>query len=327
MALALLLLMAVPAIAASPVEKIEVEGLVSIGKEELLGLLDIKAGEALDPLKVREGIKRAFFKGIFNDIEVYANAARTEVKVVVVERDRIRSVRVSGNNFFSDREIRKMFQFKEDDILRYDLLDGAVKQLKGTLAERGFPDAVVSAAVMSTSRLYFKDVALTVDEGQPQLIKRLSVHGAPEEEVRHIIHISAGDRYDRKAVQSDMDRITGHYKDLGYLNPVASYRFADGQLDIDVSTGKKLQINFDGNTVFSSKDLMKEMPFRDAGAVRDDLVEDATRKIVSLYYCLLSLFDRYCYRRLFFLNIHSRGPDVDRQVTERNIKFPNHIDV
>ena len=284
MAFAFLFLVAVPAIASQPIEKIEVEGLASISKEELLGLLDLKVGEVLDPLKVREGIKRAFFKGIFNDIEVYANAARTDVRVLVVERDRIRNVEASGNNFFSAREIRKMFELKEDGILRYDLLDEAVKRLKETLAERGFPYAIVTATVKPTSKPYFKDIALMVEEGPPLLIKQILVHGAPEEEVRHIIHVSDGDRYDRKAVQSDMERISKHYKDLGYLTPVVSYRFADGRLDIDVNMGKKLRINFDGNTVFSSKELLKEMPFRDAGAVRDDLVEDATRKIVSLYY-------------------------------------------
>ncbi|HWR57590.1 MAG TPA: POTRA domain-containing protein, partial [Thermodesulfovibrionales bacterium] len=87
------LFIASPAFAVSPpVQKIDVEGLVSIGKEELLDLLEIKAGEALDPHKVNEGIKRAFLKGIFNAIDVFASSERTEVRVLVEERDRIRKI-------------------------------------------------------------------------------------------------------------------------------------------------------------------------------------------------------------------------------------------
>jgi outer membrane protein insertion porin family len=283
--LGLLLFVACPAVAAAPVVgKIEVKGLVSIGKEELLGLLGIRTGDVLDPAAVREGIKRAFLKGIFNDIEVSANEARTEVQVVVQERDRIRNVEVVGNEFFSDREIRRMFPLKEGTVLRYDLLGSAAKGLKDMLVQRGFPSASVSASVASTSKPYAEDIVLTISEGRPLVIDRLEIHGAPEDEVKRVIHIDKGDRYDLKAVESDMDRIREHYKDLGYLNPSASCSFADGKLDIEVTLGKKLQINFEGNTVFSSKKLMKEMPFRDAGAVRDDLIEDAVRKIISLYY-------------------------------------------
>jgi outer membrane protein insertion porin family len=283
--LALLFFVADAAVAAAPViEKIEVKGLASIGKKELLGLLDVRPGDVLDPVRVREGIKRAFLKGIFNDIEVYANDSGTEVQIVVEERDRIRSVEFRGNEFFSDREMRKMFQLKEGAVLRYDLLDAAVKRLKEMLADRGFPGAAVSASVVSTSKPYAKDIVLTVNEGRPLLIDRLKIHGAPEDEVGYVIHIKKGDRYDRKIVDSDMDRIRKYYKDLGYLDPAVSYGFKDGQLTIDVTLGKKLQMNFEGNTVFSSGKLAKEMPFRDAGAVRDDLIEDAVRKIVSLYY-------------------------------------------
>lgn len=283
--LALLFFVADAAAAAAPViEKIEVKGLASIGKEELLGLLDIRTGDVLDPLRVREGIKRAFLKGIFNDIEVYANNAGREVQVVVEERDRMRSVEVRGNEFFSDREVRKMFRLEEGTVLRYELLDAAAKRLKEMLAERGFPGASVSASVVSSSRPYAKDIMLKINEGRPLLIDRLGIHGVPEDEVRYVIHVNKGDRFDRKIVESDMDRIREHYKDLGYLNPDASFSFEDGKLDIDVALGKKLQINFEGNTVFSSRKLLKKMPFREAGEVSDDLIEDAARKITSLYY-------------------------------------------
>lgn len=266
------------------IKEISVEGLSSIGRGELLDLLDIKVGEVLDPLKLRTGIKRAFLKGIFDDIEVYADGEGARLKVLVKERDRIREVLVTENEYLSSREIRKLFLLKEGEVLRYDLLDEAVKQLKESYAERGFPHAGISVAVSSTPTPYARDLTITVDEGKPLRVERIVVHGAPDEEIRRVMHTGEGDIYDKDVLRKDMEKIRDHYKGLGYLNPVVSHRFSDADLNIDVSRGKKLKVNFEGNTDFSSRRLMKEMPFFEAGEVRDDLIEDAARKITSLYY-------------------------------------------
>jgi outer membrane protein insertion porin family len=266
------------------IKDISVDGLSSISREELLGLLDMKVGEVLDPLKVRRGIKRAFLKGIFEDIEVYADADRTKVEVLVKERDRIRKVLVTGNDYFSDRDIRNIFPLKDGQILRRDLFDDAVKRLEEGLSERGFPRATAAIDISSTSNLYEKDLTIAVSEGKPLRIERIVVRGAPDEEVKGVMHSGEGDIYDQKAVRKDVEKIRAHYKGLGYLNPVVAYRFSDAGLYIDVSKGKKLSVKFEGNTVFSAKQLTKEMPFSDAGEVRDDLVEDAVRAITSLYF-------------------------------------------
>lgn len=266
------------------VKTIEVEGLSSLNRGELLDLLDMKAGEVLDPSKVRTGIKRAFFKGIFDGIEVYSDEGGARIRVVVKEKDTIRKVRTTGNEYFSYRALRNMFLLKEGQVLRYDLLDEAVKELQQSLSERGFPDAMVSVSVSPTSELYEKDLTLAVREGKPLLIERIIIRGAPEDEITSLMHINEGEVYNQEAIRKDRERIRTDFKELGYLNPVVSYQFAEGRLEMDVTKGKKLVVQFEGNTVFSRKRLMKEMPFLEAGEVRDDLIEEAARKIVSLYY-------------------------------------------
>ncbi len=264
--------------------EITVEGLSSISKEEILDLLDMKVGEVLDARKLRTGIKRAFLKGIFDDIEVYADAERTSIRVLVKEKDRIRNIVVAGNQHFSDGDIRRMFLLKEGEVVRGDLFAEAVKLLKDALAERGFPDALASVEITPTPKPYMKDLTLTVEEGKPLLVERIVVQGAPDDEVKGAMHLREGEVYDQKVVQRDRERVRAYYKKHDYLNPVVSYRFSDASLTMEVSRGKKLTVNFDGNTVFSSSRLMKEMPFSDSGEVRDDLVEEAARKITLLYY-------------------------------------------
>ncbi len=100
------------------IKDITVDGLSSINQAEFLYLLDLKTGDTVNPAKVTDGIKRAFLKGIFEDIEVYAEEPVTEggrgevsLKIIARERDVIKKIRFSGNTAISAREMRIFFFF------------------------------------------------------------------------------------------------------------------------------------------------------------------------------------------------------------------------
>ena len=88
------------AAAAGPlIGDIEVSGLHSIGKEEFLSLLDISPGEPVDAETVRSGIKRAFLKGIFEDIAVeITEGEKAKAVIRVKERDYIQRIDISGDS-------------------------------------------------------------------------------------------------------------------------------------------------------------------------------------------------------------------------------------
>ncbi|MEC4676574.1 MAG: POTRA domain-containing protein [Nitrospirota bacterium] len=50
--------------------RIEITGLYSIGEDEFLDMFGIREGSVIDGDRVRKGIKRAFLKGLFEDISV-----------------------------------------------------------------------------------------------------------------------------------------------------------------------------------------------------------------------------------------------------------------
>ena len=67
---------------------IEIRGLHSIEKREFLSLLDILPGEPADADTVRFGIKRAFLKGMFEDIAVeITEGEKAKAVISVKERD------------------------------------------------------------------------------------------------------------------------------------------------------------------------------------------------------------------------------------------------
>lgn len=265
------------------IQRINIEGLHSMKSEELLDILSIKIGDAFNPAAITGGIKLAFLKGIFEDISVEVDDNdRSHIIVKVRERDIIRKIIITGNQRLSKKIMKNHFSLKEEQVMRYDRMEDAIRDIKDALSERGFPRADVKLSVENAGMPYRVNLLLTVDEGMPEIIKSIRVIG--HEEARELIKIDEGDIYDQVNLRKEMERIRLHYKKDNFLKPVVGpYTFSNGNLDVNIYPGKKLEVIFENNSALNSKDLIKEVPFFDAEDFRDDLVEEAISRLVSLY--------------------------------------------
>jgi len=266
------------------IQKINIEGLHSIKSEELLDLLNIKIGDIFNPASVRSGIKLAFLKGIFEDISVEVDDKdKTFIRVKVRERNIIRKVVIAGNQRLSKKLIKNRFPLREEQVMRYDLIEGAVKELKKALSERGFPYADIKLAVKDAGSPDKVDIFLTINEGAPEIIKSIKIIGPAE--AKELIKIEEGGIYDRVRLRKEMEEIRLYYKKNNFLKPVVGpYTFSNGSLEINIDPGKKLEVVFENNSALNSEALIKETPFFEAEDFRDDLVEEAVSRIVSLYH-------------------------------------------
>jgi len=270
----------------SAVEKVRVEGLSSINEAELLYLLDIRPGETLDADTVRRGIKRAFLKGIFEEISVETDPEDSRTVVVKVrERDFIRKVVVMGNELVAARVIEQGLDLKEGETMRYDLIAENTGKLRDLLRLRGFPLSEVRLETVRTETQYRVDLVVQVDEGEPEMLSDIVVHGRPAADVTRLMSLKEGDVYDQMKLAEDLEKIDRRFREMGYLNPVVGpYTFSDGRLHLSVEAGRKLDIEIKGNDSVASKALRNVMPFYEAREMRDDLIEEAVRRMLDLYH-------------------------------------------
>lgn len=267
------------------IRDVEVDGLYSIKKDELLYLLHISKGEELNPDKITVGIKRAFLKGIFDDISVYYEVDG-RLKIDVKERDIVETISIEGNRYLPDRIIRKYIatlHFNEGQIMRYDLLDKLREHLIKSISEKGFLDCKVEINIINTGKPYRVKLVIRVDEGEPLRIKRLIIIG--DESARKLIGLEEGDVLDKEELLKGFERIKRYYKKEGRTNfVIGPYTFSEGELSIHINPGKKLNISFYGNETISSKTLMKELSFVEFENFRDEMLEEAVSNLKSLYH-------------------------------------------
>ncbi len=267
------------------ITEVKVEGLHSIKNEELLYLLGIEAGKGITPELITIGIKRAFLKGIFDNISVF-HKGKGRLRIVVKERDVIEGITIAGIRHFSKREIKSFIYdlpFREGQIMRYDLLKGLRDHVTRSLAERGFPGSRIDIDVIRTSKPYRVNLLVNIEEGEPIRIKRLIIIG--DGSVRKLLGLDDGDIYDNKELLKGIERIKKYYKKEGRVNfVIGPHTFSKGELSIQINPGKKLNISFTGNEFISSKNLFKELPFTELENFRDDMIEEAVSNMKSLYH-------------------------------------------
>jgi len=264
---------------------IVVSGLSSATKEELLNLLDLSPGMPIEKERIQRGIKRAFLKGIFEDISVETtDGEEATVTVRVRERDFIENIYLKGDYALSGKIIKHIFPLKEEQVMRYDILEDALETVRYEMAMRGFPDARVSAKTERLKKPYRVNIRLTVYTGEPLRIKKIEVPDVSRE-VKKSMKLSEGDIYDQIKVKKDLDRIKRYYKRNGYIKPaIGPHTFVEGILTIPVHPGSRLDIAMKGNHALSTKTLLKEMPFSEVEDFRDEIVEEAVNKMLSLYH-------------------------------------------
>ncbi|HAK88759.1 MAG TPA: outer membrane protein assembly factor BamA [Nitrospiraceae bacterium] len=265
------------------ITEIEITGLYSISEEELLYLLDIRKGEVTDKSKMRSGLKRAFLKGIFDDIVIESpDNTSAKIKITVKEKDIVDTVKITGNDRFSSKFIRKQFGIEEGERLSLLKIKNAGGYLKKEMKERGFADADVTHKVIH-KKMNKADIELHITEGKPEIIKKIKIDDK-DDVVRSYIRLSEGDIFDRSEMEKIVKKTKADLKKQGYIGTEFRYSYAEGMLDISFDKGKKLDISFDGNTAVSSKALLKETPFFEVDGFNDDLLEETTARIISLYH-------------------------------------------
>jgi len=270
-----------------PIREIEVNGLRSVTEDEILYLLDLKKGIPLDAKHLRIGIKRAFLKGIFQDIVVESMDAQPDrIRVTLKEENIIKSIDITGAAHFSNSFIMKNLTIKKGDRLNYGKLENSIATLRDVLDSKGLPDCTVSFSVGEPKNDKV-DVNITIVEGEPLLIREIRISGGSADDGKAIssrLKLGPGDIMDRTSIDQSLEKIRADYKNKYYMDTQISYAFTKGILDIDFKPGRTMTVVFEGNGTLSSSSLKKEIPFYELEEFSDDILEETVARIVGLYH-------------------------------------------
>ncbi|MBI5408972.1 MAG: outer membrane protein assembly factor BamA [Nitrospirae bacterium] len=251
--------------------------------DELIDLICFRVGEILDREALGKGLRRAFKKGVFLDVQAVSEPYDDGIKLIYVVREIpvIDKIRVEGNKYISGKEIKRIIPYKEDEDFKEEYIGKATNDLFEFYKRKGYPYAAINITPEASGKKSAVALRVDVSEGQPLIINTVVI----DEALRLHIRTSEGDIFDRDTVERDLKRLKDYLKDEGYFNPVIGpYAYDNGNLVIPVDKGKKLELNFKGNSVIGAKKLRKETPFFEYESADDEAVQEAIDRIRNLYY-------------------------------------------
>lgn len=227
------------------IEDIEVKGLQRVALGAALTHIPFNVGDTLNQFRISQSIKALYKSGHFNDIRAYRDGNRIIYRVR--ERETISEITFEGNSDLKDEQLTESLDssnIRVGETLDRTVISGIETGLEDFYHSVGKYNADVSTTVTHLPRNRV-NLEFNFSEGEAAAIKQINIIGNEvftDAQLLEKIELTfaspwwnfmAQDRYQKQALQGDMETITSYYLDRGYL------RFKVDSTQVSMTPDKK----------------------------------------------------------------------------------------
>jgi outer membrane protein assembly complex protein YaeT len=286
-----------------PVEAVRFQGVEFSANNAILAELQQKAGQPLDPAKVRADLRRLFATGRYRDISVYGEGDGNGITLVFAGSPRYFVGRVTILGVKSER-LASLLEFatKLDPGTAYTPaeLPAAVEGVKQSLAENGYYQPTVAVATTLDNENQQVNATFTVNTGPQARIGNVAVGGQDPgldvETFRKQGHLNCSrlatvfnkhcdPKVSRDTTSNALAGVRSFYQKQNHLEGTISqqqstYAAPRRQLDYSFSANQGPVVNVVVNGVKLSRSRTKLLvPVFEEGAVDNDLLNEGAFNI------------------------------------------------
>ena len=209
------------------------------------------------------------------------NRVAIDIEIHEGKAAKIQEINIVGNRTYTDSQITDNWEsgtpnwtswYSNNDQYSRDKLSGDLEKLSSFYLDRGYADFSVDSAQVTISPnkqgIY---IAAAIKEGDVYSISDIHLLGdliVPEQSLRNLLRIKAGQTFDRHSIELSSDAITSVLANIGYafakVTPVPKVDKEHKTVDLTfyVEPGQRVyvrRINFKGNTRTEDEVLRREM--------------------------------------------------------------------
>lgn len=233
---------------------------------------------------------------------------RVQVRMDVDEGEpaAIKEINIVGNKVYSDEELLDQFElttggmfsfFTSDNQYAKEKLSGDIEKLRNYYLDRGYLKfQVVSTQVAISPDNKGMFITMNVDEGEKFTVKEIKFSGEliyPEEQLRSLVPLRAGDTYSGAAISFAEERISEWlgYKGYAFANVLSVPELDEENLEVSltlfVDPKQKTyirRVTFSGNESTDDHVLRREVRLMESEALSTQLVERSKIRMERLPY-------------------------------------------
>jgi outer membrane protein insertion porin family len=273
------------------VDKIQFEG-VKFGADDMLPReLAQRAGEPLDPAKVRQSLRRLFASGRYTDIEVRGVRQGDHVTLIFAGPPQYFVGRVSIEGVRNDRLstlLRYATRLTPGTAITGAEVEAGSKGIKLILQQQGYFESTVSvrsADVESHQRNIFYKVNLGPQARVGEVTLQGDDPGMTLEEFRKKGRLKTGNRVTRDTTSNAIERLRAQFQKRNRLKATVSlqdqtYVAERNQVDYDfhADQGPEVQVLVEGAKISKNR-LRLLVPVFEEGTIDNDLLNESVFNI------------------------------------------------
>lgn len=206
---------------------VRIVGHESVGEAKIQSYLKTRRDRDFDAEVVQADVRRLTQSGLFRDVRTYTQTVAEGVIVTfeVFERPTIHYLKIVGNRYLGDKQLKKQTGLKEGDALNvYDVEEGRAK-LEEHYHSKGYPKTTV--VILDGNEPRDRGVVYMVTEGFQEKIWDVDFVGntiASDSRLKTQIQSKPGwvfsligGKVERKKIDEDIEKLTAYYRGLGFF--------------------------------------------------------------------------------------------------------------
>lgn len=300
---------AADAVGQNAVADIRIRGLKVLDPDVVLMRLNVNKGDAVDPNRINQEVKRIWDMGYFSDVSADLERGGEGLLLVftVTEKPRIEDVVINGSDEVSKDDILAAMSSKTGSVLNERLLAEDIQKVTDLYRKEGFYLAEVTSRVEQRANAASAVLVFDVKEGKKLYIKKVAVEGlsdldedAVKKELalseRSILSWVTGTGVLREDyLERDSAAITAYCYNHGYIDaqvgaPKVDYAEDGITITFQVVEGPRYklgEIGFRGDLIDTDKRLLEIIRLDDQkekdGYFALSVMQDDIKKLTDFY--------------------------------------------
>lgn len=265
----------------------------------IINAIKAKAGDRFFEDKVDDDVKAIFALGYFSDVQATRQETPQGLRLTytVTEKPVLRSIIFEGNKNLNSDKLREAMDLKVNMIFSARELLKSIKKIKKLYTDEGYSQAEIEPLREQPSPHEVR-LTLKINEGSKILIREIRFEGNsafPAGKLKGLLEtkedwwlawLTGAGVYKEDLLRNDMQLLTEHYMNNGYINFKAAEPKVELTPDkkallvlISVTEGEKFsvgQIDFKGDLLESREELGKKVKMKSGdlfsrGALRQEI--------------------------------------------------------
>ncbi len=296
------------------VSSVRVEGNKEVDTADIRQAITLKERSLYKEDQVKESSRKVlelyqnkgFFDAAVNsNVEEEADGSiRVLFRMVEGEKQKIAKIRVTGNLFLTEKEVRKVMDTSEKGFFSFltdsgtfkkDILENDIRKIEALYQNQGFLDSKVSDPETRRGKKGL-EVTIHAFEGRQYRVGEIRFSGesdVPETELRKAVKLKRGDVFNRETLLSDLLALTTLQNDRGYAQalvlPVVEKRKEYPVADVTYKTERGGKFRFGkvevtGNTKTFDRIIRRDLEVEDGQLYTATGLKESKENLTRLSY-------------------------------------------